>query len=95
MGTDFLLGTDGDIGCVNGDIPTGNSFSQEVATILMTTKGDFKETPLMGPNLKRRMKGKRDILGLRRDVAISMEMDGKTLDTLTMDASQNIKIEVR
>ena len=95
MVTDFLFGDDGDIACVNHDIPTGDSFRQETETILLTTKGDYKESSLLGPNLKRRMKGKLDILGIRRDVAIAMEMDGKSLEELKIDNDQNIKIQVR
>lgn len=94
METDILRDITGDIACREGDFVTGESKGQEVDAIMVASPGHFKETPQIGPSIFRHMRGVVDILTIRREVAISLEIDNKKLKTLTI-ASDNMKIQVQ
>lgn len=95
MATDILCNEMGDIACVNGDFVIGESFDQEVEDILLANPGDYKETPLIGPGLIRRLKGKASIESIRRDVAISLELDNKTLENLSITENKTLNVKVK
>ena len=50
---DILLDENNDIKLSNGDFNTRESEMQEVALILQSVQGEWKETPVLGPNLYR------------------------------------------
>ncbi|HRY33391.1 MAG TPA: hypothetical protein P5531_10530 [Bacteroidales bacterium] len=95
MASDFLLSDTGDVAVVKGDLVIAETFDQEVTLILQSYKGEFKQSPLLGPNLIRRIKSKSDSLSLKREVAISMEMDNKSLESLSIEDSSVLNISVK
>lgn len=50
---DFLLGDDGDLVLRNGTIATGPSLTQEVALLLVLSKGAVRHDPLCGCDLRK------------------------------------------
>ena len=54
---DLLLEDDYDLAIANGDFRIGESETQEVALILQSSKGDWKQDPLCGANLIELMNG--------------------------------------
>lgn len=89
--TDFLLGTDGDLQIVNGDLLTGESDEQNVALILKATKGSFKQFPLLGVGIDLELNGSIDGR-LKRKIRIHLESDGYKV-TKIEDESGTIKIK--
>ena len=48
MPTDYLLGSDFDVMCVNGDIPSGDATYQHQAVLIKVLPGSFKQAPTTG-----------------------------------------------
>ena len=61
---DILLDENNDIKTLNGDFDTHESEMQEVALILQSVQGEWKQSPLLGPNLYQFIKGKTDKVAL-------------------------------
>jgi len=94
--TDILIDPlTGDLACVDGDLVIGGSFDEEVQEVLFSVTGDYKETPCIGLNLIKRLKGKINISAITRDVAIAMQMDEKILESLSIEENKNLKLQVR
>ena len=51
MANDILLGSDGDLSFLNGDLNLGNSDEQHIEDILVAQKGEYKQHPLIGVDL--------------------------------------------
>ncbi|HMN06913.1 MAG TPA: hypothetical protein PKD45_14425 [Flavobacteriales bacterium] len=74
---DFLLDEDGRLVLRNGGIATGNSFTQEVALLMLTNKGELRHDPLAGCDLVRRTNSRLTQSELARLVRVQVERDGK------------------
>jgi hypothetical protein len=95
METDFLRDDSWEIACRNGDFVIGESKGQEIDSIMVAAPGHYKENPLIGPAIFRHMRGKADILAIRRQVAISLEMDNKKLQSLTLTPAKHLTVKVQ
>lgn len=74
---DFLLDEDGRLVLRNGGIATGNSFTQEVALLMLTNNGELRHDPLAGCDLVRRTNSRLTQSELARLVRVQVERDGK------------------
>lgn len=72
--SDFLLGADGDLEILNGDLATGGADDQHVADILNATKGAYKQTPLLGVGIGLELNGVLDG-SLKRSIRLNLEID--------------------
>lgn len=79
---DILLTDSNDIKILNGDFDIGESEMQEVGLILQSTQGEWKEFPLLGPNLFRFIKAKTNKAEIEREVSLHLGMDNKDFKTL-------------
>jgi len=79
---DFLIGENEYLKILNGNFDTGESEMQEVAFILQSQQGEWKETPLIGANLFQFLKGKTDKTAIEQRVRIQLSLDDKAYNTL-------------
>lgn len=79
---DILLDENNDIKLSNGDFDTGESEMQEVALILQSVQGEWKEPPVLGPNLYRYIKTKTDKIAIERQIRIHLSLDNKDYERL-------------
>lgn len=75
---DILLNEDNDISIVNGDFEVGESERQEIESILIAFKGEFKNTPLLGAEIPRMLKARSTRQGITREVNEQLKYDGFT-----------------
>lgn len=54
---DILLNSDMDVYAVNGDFVVGDSTEQDIYINLQTAKGSFKQSPLIGANVRQYLDG--------------------------------------
>lgn len=79
---DILLDEYNDLKLLNGDFDSGESEMQEVALILQSVQGEWKEHPIMGPNLYQYIKAKTDKIAIERQMRIHLALDNKDYDEL-------------
>lgn len=79
---DILLDNQNDVKISNGDFDIGKSEMQEVSLILQSTQGEWKETPILGPNLYQYIKAKTDKIAIERQMRIHLALDNKDYDEL-------------
>lgn len=82
MSKDILLDDNNDLKILNGDFDFGDSEMQEVGQILQSTQGEWKMTPILGPNLYRFIKSKASKSEIESTVAIHLAIDNKDFKTL-------------
>lgn len=75
---DFLLDEAGRLVLRNGGIATGDSYTQEVALLMLSCQGEMRHDPLAGCNLVRRTNSRISRGELERIVRIQVERDGKS-----------------
>lgn len=75
---DFLLGDDGDLVLRNGTIATGPSLTQEVAQLLVLSKGAVRHDPLCGCDLRRLQNSVIGRTQFEHIVKLQVERDGKS-----------------
>jgi hypothetical protein len=91
MSKDILLDENNDIKIFNGDFDIGESEMQEVALILQSTQGEWKMSPLLGPNLFRFLKSKESKVAIEKQIAIHLAIDNKDFKTLKTKIETQIK----
>jgi hypothetical protein len=74
---DIQLTEDNDLKIVDGDFSIGESEMQEVALILAANQGEWKEDPILGPNLIQLLKINESKADITHRVRIHLERDGK------------------
>lgn len=79
---DLVLDKDNDIKILNGDFDTSESEMQEVSLILQSTQGEWKESPVLGPNLYQYLHAKTDKIAIERQMRIHLALDNKDYDEL-------------
>lgn len=79
---DFLLDEDNDLKIDMGDFVIGESKIQEVTAILVSTKGEFKDSPIMGLDVVTKIRSGRRFFGLGRDLRLQLARDGKEYDEI-------------
>lgn len=91
MAKDILLDDNNDLKFLNGDFDTGESEMQEVALILQSTQGEWKNEPLLGPNLFRFLKSKESKVAIEKQISIHLAIDNKDFKTLKTKIEAKIK----
>lgn len=79
---DILLDETGDLLFKNGDLVVGESELQDVGLILRTNQGEWKETPIIGANLVKEIRGNENKLKRERNLRIQLKLDGKNYDDI-------------
>ncbi len=75
---DFLLDETGRLVLRNGGIATCDSYTQEVALLMLSCQGELRHDPLAGCNLVRRTNSRISRGEMERTVRIQVERDGKS-----------------
>lgn len=75
---DFTLDETGRLVLRNGSIATGDSYTQEVALLMLICRGELRHDPLSGCDLVRRTNSRIGRSELERVVRIQVERDGKS-----------------
>lgn len=70
------------VGDIARGLRNGESEMQEVALILQSVQGEWKEHPIMGPNLYQYIKAKTDKIAIERQMRIHLALDNKDYDEL-------------
>lgn len=84
---DLLLNEDNDLSIVNGDFQIGESQQQEIESILISFKSEFKNTPLLGAEISRMLKARSTQQGITREVNEQLQYDGfRNIDFRIEDA---------
>ena len=91
MATDILLDENNDLKILNGDFDTGESEMQEVALILQSTQGEWKNEPLLGPNLFKFLKSKESKVAIETEISIHLAIDNKNFKELKTKIETQIK----
>ncbi|MBD3748504.1 MAG: hypothetical protein IE931_03315 [Sphingobacteriales bacterium] len=73
---DIVLNND-DVSVLSGDFAIGESYTQEVASILKLNQGDLKSDPLLGPNLVRLINSNISQEELQTVIKVNLSRDGK------------------
>lgn len=82
---DILLDDNQNPQVSGGDFATGDSDDQHVELLLMTTPGQWKESPLVGIGLqKNKNKQTTSISQIKREITVGLAADGYKVTTLTM-----------
>jgi hypothetical protein len=77
MANDWLTDNEGNYLIKDGDFMIGPSEQQEVAEILESHPGEFKEDPIIGCELTRMIKSKYDPARMRAVIKKQLARDGK------------------
>lgn len=92
---DFLLDENGDLAIENGDFVIRDSKEQDVATLIMANKGEFKEFPLVGFGAINYVKSEVSEVEFKRDLKVQLEYVGFLNPTIDLsEGFENLKIEV-
>lgn len=79
MANDILLGADGDLLIVDGDLVIGPANQQSIQLLIASAQGSWVDNPLGGVGILNYVNAPMDLATqdvLRRDVQEQMEMDG-------------------
>ncbi|GEN71574.1 hypothetical protein [Chryseobacterium lathyri] len=96
--TDILLNNDNDLSIVNGDFQIGESERQEIESILISFKGEFKNSPLLGAEIPRMLKARNTRQGITREINEQLKYDGfhninfkiEDAENFTINAQRNV-----
>jgi phage baseplate assembly protein W len=92
MATDILLDESGDLDISGGDLTAGESTQQHIRLILLTQKGQWKDSPVIGADIARIINNEKQ-QNLRQTIQKELEIDGLTVrrielgDTLEVEAN--------
>lgn len=89
---DILLDENKDLRIENGDFVIGESTAQEIELILTAFKGEFKEYPLLGAEIIRKLKSRETTQGIRREINEQLEYDGFDWIDFKIEDSENFTI---
>ncbi|PTT76873.1 MULTISPECIES: oxidase [unclassified Chryseobacterium] len=92
---DILLNDDNDISIVNGDFHIGESGQQEIESLLIAFKGEFKNTPLLGAELPRMLKARNTRQGITREVNEQLKYDGFTRIDFKIEDAVNFTVNAQ
>jgi hypothetical protein len=81
---DLLLNTAKELDVQNGDFVTGESTLQHQDLLMMTNKGEWKESPLVAVGAAGFLKDN-DFAGLMAEVKTQFEKDGMTVKKISFD----------
>jgi hypothetical protein len=92
---DILLNNENDISIVNGDFQIGDSQQQEIESILIAFKGEFKNTPLLGAEILRMLKARNTRQGITREVNEQLKYDGFQKIDFNIEDAENFTINAQ
>lgn len=81
---DILLDADNDLAFYNGDFKTGGADMHHIEVLLITVPGAFKQSPLIGANVRSLLNGKVDVAA-RRDIKLQLAADGYKAKSVSID----------
>jgi hypothetical protein len=93
--SDIKLGEENDISIVNGDFQIGDSQQQEIESILIAFKGEFKNTPLLGAEILRMIKARNTRQGITREVNEQLKYDGFQHIDFKIEDAENFTINAQ
>jgi len=81
--TDILMDqATGDIACVNGDFVIGDATIQHQADLIVSKKGEFKESPLVGAGVEMFLND--DQYDMLREIRSEFEKDGMEVNAIDL-----------
>lgn len=90
---DFLLDETNDLKITNGDFEIGSSDQQEIESLMMSHKGEWKEHPLAGAGLEEYLKS-RKLTKAVREAKKQLQEDGFEVFDVEFEGS-NILIDAQ
>lgn len=91
---DILL-NENDVSIVNGDFLIGDSEQQEIESVLIAFKGEFKITPLLGAEITRMLKARNTRQGIAREVNEQLKYDGFQKIDFKIEDAENFTINAQ
>lgn len=78
MATDIQLDDKGDLLLVNGDLVIGLSDEQHIKDLMLSRKGEFKQSPLSGIDIEKWLKSPlaNNSDSLLKEIRLQLEFDG-------------------
>lgn len=76
MANDILLDDSGKPREINGDFLVGESAKQEIKLILASCKGEWKENPMLGANIRELVKSRINVVKIKKAIRSQLEYDG-------------------
>tara|TARA_R110002111_G_scaffold140072_3_gene206027 strand:- start:160 stop:462 length:303 start_codon:yes stop_codon:yes gene_type:complete len=98
MAKDILLDADRDLLFIEGDFNIGNSDEQHVEDILLSSKGEYKQFPLIGIDLLSFINSSLTLntrQKLEKEISIQLLSDNANEIKVTTDNEGGIKVEAR
>ncbi|MBE9468970.1 MAG: hypothetical protein IMY72_11725 [Bacteroidetes bacterium] len=91
---DFILDENRDLICENGDFTSGNSDAQNVDLLLVSTKGSYKESPVIGVGLIHWLKTQNASLrSMRREIIVQLENDGYKASNFSVEDNGEFNLD--
>ncbi|MEO2080602.1 MAG: hypothetical protein ABGW88_13660 [Leeuwenhoekiella sp.] len=82
---DFLLDSDNDLLIQSGDMVLGDSQAQEIEMLLVSYKGQWKESPLTGAAIHEMIKSRSTSPAIKREINVQLANDGFKTKKVTLD----------
>lgn len=87
MRTDIQLDETGDLLISNGNLVVGESDNEHIGEILRAYPGEYKQSPMIGVDIKRAINGAIDG-NVRRDIRLNLQADGLRVSNLVFTETQ-------
>ena len=96
MARDILTKPEGDLNILNGDLDVGYSDEQHVEHILITSKGHFKQNPLIGVGIEDYINSPTSLITrqkLEKEIALQLESDNAKDIDVSYSVGGVLKVE--
>lgn len=94
---DILIDNDGDLSYKNGDFDIAPSDAQHIQHIVFANPGDYKQSPLVGFGIIKRLNSPNNLQGvnsIKGDLTLQLVMDGFKVRKIVAGAEiSNLKID--
>ena len=93
---DIILNEDGSAKVAQGDFVIDYSDGQNGQLLLLTEKGQLRQTPLVGVGLRKLENTKlnpADVLSLKKEIRLQFTNDGYVVNSLTIPNPTNVNID--
>ena len=90
---DFILDDDMDLSIKGGDFEVGESSLQHQQALLLSEKGEYKQSPNTGVGITSYINGDNDADDLQTNIQKEFEADGIKISELKINAIDNITIK--
>lgn len=82
---DILLDSDFDLLIVNGDFAIGDGIDQEIALLINTWVGHWKQNPLLGVGITQHLNSSGQGPTIIRNIGVALDTDKIIIDALIVD----------